>query len=96
MDISLTAELEAYVNEMVRSGKYGSAGEVVREALRALEESDRRQEPDLADLRDKVAIGLEQLDRGETWDLPEDIRKAVQEIEARGRRRLGLSMDPCS
>ncbi len=95
MDISLTPELEAYVNEMVRSGRFLSAGEVVREALRLLEERDRRKELDLAELREKVAAGLEQLDRGEAWDLPDDIEEAVQEIESQGRRRLGQGIDPC-
>jgi antitoxin ParD1/3/4 len=95
MDIALSPELEAFVNEKVRSGRYLSAGEVIREALRVLEERDRREELDLADLRNKVAAGLEQLDRGEAWDLPDDIEEAVEEIESRGRRRFGLQMDPC-
>ena len=38
--ISLPAEQAAYVDEMVRSGTYASASEVVRAGLRALQERD--------------------------------------------------------
>lgn len=38
--IQLTPELERQIDEMVRSGGYNSANEVVREALRLMEERD--------------------------------------------------------
>ena len=41
LNVSLTAELAAFVAEKVASGRYGSASEVVRMGLRLLE----RQEP---------------------------------------------------
>ena len=41
MNVSLTPELERFVQEKVRSGRYTSASEVVREALRLLEEHER-------------------------------------------------------
>jgi len=34
MNISLTPELERLVNEKVKSGRYASASEVIREGLR--------------------------------------------------------------
>ena len=40
MNVSLTPELEALVNEKVRSGLYQTASEVVREALRLLKKRD--------------------------------------------------------
>ena len=40
MNVSLTSELEALVNEKVRSGLYQTASEVVREALRLLKNRD--------------------------------------------------------
>jgi antitoxin ParD1/3/4 len=44
-NVSLTPELEAFIDETVASGRYGSASEVVRAALCLLEreEQDRRQ-----------------------------------------------------
>ena len=41
MNVSLTRELEQFVNQKVKSGRYQTASEVVREALRALEERDQ-------------------------------------------------------
>ncbi len=41
-NVSLTPELEAFVDGRVASGRYRSASEVVRAALRLLEEDERR------------------------------------------------------
>jgi antitoxin ParD1/3/4 len=41
MNVSLTPELAAFVQGRVASGLYGSASEVVRAALRLLEEDER-------------------------------------------------------
>ena len=41
MNVSLTPELETFVQTKVTSGRYTSASEVVREALRLLEDHDR-------------------------------------------------------
>lgn len=65
MNISLTRELEQLVHTKVQSGLYLSASEVIREALRLLEEFERLKGNRLAQLRSEVALGLEQLDRGE-------------------------------
>jgi antitoxin ParD1/3/4 len=40
MNVSLTPELERYVAERVASGRYRSASEVVRAALRLLEKEE--------------------------------------------------------
>ncbi len=41
MNVSLTTELEDFVTAKVESGRYTSASEVVREALRLMEERDQ-------------------------------------------------------
>ena len=41
LTVSLTPELQAFISKKVSSGRYGSASEVVREALRLLERSDQ-------------------------------------------------------
>ena len=41
MNVSLTPKLEDFVRRNVESGLYGSASEVVREALRLLGEKDK-------------------------------------------------------
>ncbi len=45
MNVSLTPQLEDFVRQKVASGFYGSASEVVREALRLLGERDRQFSP---------------------------------------------------
>jgi len=64
MNISLTPELERLVSEKVQTGRYASASEVIREGLRLLEEQDQLKQRRLAEVRQKIDRGLEQLDRG--------------------------------
>ncbi len=59
MNVSLTKELEQLVNDKVRSGRYLSASEVVREALRLLEERDRLRRLHLEELRKEIRKGLD-------------------------------------
>lgn len=42
LNVSLTPELTAFVTSKVETGRYRSASEVVREALRLLEQQDQR------------------------------------------------------
>jgi antitoxin ParD1/3/4 len=65
MNVSLTPELEALVAEKVESGRYTSASEVIREALRLLEEQDQLRQKRLLEVKRKIDRGLEQLERGE-------------------------------
>jgi antitoxin ParD1/3/4 len=65
MNVSLTPELEQLVTEKVESGRYTSASEVIREALRLLEEHDQLKQQRLAQVREKIDRGLQQLDAGE-------------------------------
>ena len=51
MNVSLTPELERLVSRRVASGRYGSASEVVREALRLLEERESFRKARLEQLR---------------------------------------------
>jgi len=71
MNISLTPELERIVDDKVKSGRYASASEVIREGLRLLEEHDALKQQRLAEVRNKIDRGIEQLDRGEGIPGPE-------------------------
>lgn len=68
MNVSLTPELEKLVHEKVKSGRYLSASEVVREGLRLLEKRDRLYKARLAELQKEITIGVEEADRGELVD----------------------------
>ena len=65
MNVSLTAELERFVNEKVASGMYTSAGEVIREGLRLLKERDELRRFRTDELRRDVMLGVEQVRAGQ-------------------------------
>jgi antitoxin ParD1/3/4 len=75
MNVSLTPELEQLIHRKVDSGLYLSASEVVREALRLLEERDRVNAIKLDELRKEIQVGIAQADRGELLDGPETFAK---------------------
>lgn len=81
MNVSLTPELEQFVHTKVNSGRYLSASEVVREALRLLEERDRLREIRIETLRQEIAIGIKQSDRGDVFDGEEVIQELLGEID---------------
>ena len=88
MNVSLTPELEQLVHEKVKSGRYLSASEVVREGLRLLEERDRLHNLHLAELQQKLTLGVEQADRGELLesdDVFAELEADIQQIEAQRR-----------
>ena len=58
MNVNLTPQLEELVRAKVASGMYTSASEVVREALRLMDEQDRLREVKLHQLREEVRQGL--------------------------------------
>jgi antitoxin ParD1/3/4 len=68
MNVSLTPKLEKFVSAKVRAGRYNSASEVVREALRLLEEHDQDRAKQLAGFNGELGRRLASLDRGEHVD----------------------------
>ena len=77
MNVSLTPEREQYVSAKVGSGRYNSASEVVREALRLLEEHDTARAAQLAEFNGELGRRLASLDRGESVD-PAKTRARLQ------------------
>jgi antitoxin ParD1/3/4 len=85
VNVSLTPELERLVNAKIASGLYQTASEVVREALRLLQQRDES----VRFLRSDAGAGLEQVEPGKAGQL--DGRAAhgpAAPVKARGRRRL--------
>lgn len=83
MNINLTPQLESMVREKVSSGRYTSASEVVREALRLMEEQDHLRAAKLEQLRQAIREGVES---GIATPL------SMVEVKAEGRRRRAASL----
>jgi antitoxin ParD1/3/4 len=72
MNIVLSPELEALVNQKVASGAYGDASEVVADALRRMEDRERREW-----LREAVALGIQDIERGNTVVMTSELREEM-------------------
>lgn len=93
IEISLQPDLEKFVAEKVRAGQYADTSELVCELLRVLRDHDDALMPTdpagLADLRRRIAVGVEQLDRGEGVELDGDSLDAFfDDVAQRGRKRM--------
>lgn len=60
LNVALTPDLDEFVRERVASGRFETAGDVIREALRVLELREHEREAVLAELRQEIALGLQQ------------------------------------
>ncbi|VAW76857.1 hypothetical protein MNBD_GAMMA15-2624 [hydrothermal vent metagenome] len=80
MNVSLTPQLEIFIKQKLAKGMYNSVSEVVREALRLLEERDALQAMRLEALRKDIGRGIESLDNGEGKPMNMEV------IKARGRK----------
>ena len=80
MNVHLTPELEQLVHSKVKTGRYNSASEVVREALRLLEEHDQIRQMRFRELRRKIQEGWDSLRRGEGLDGEKFMRQLETEL----------------
>ncbi len=83
MTVTLTPEQEQFVAEQIKSGHYQSASDVVAQSLGMLCAQEEFIRANTAELRDKIASGLEQIRRGETVDG----RIAIQNLRTKLQNR---------
>jgi antitoxin ParD1/3/4 len=89
MNVHLSPALEEMVREKVQSGRYTSAGEVVREALRLMDERDPFQALRRSECEWKIAQGLESLRQGKGVDgeaVFDELEAELDALERNGRR----------
>ncbi|HTV14778.1 MAG TPA: type II toxin-antitoxin system ParD family antitoxin [Acidobacteriaceae bacterium] len=89
MNVSLTHELEKFVQEKVDSGRYTSASEVVREALRLMEKRDRRlleREQALEAFQAEMDRRIAEADAGKVRDVEEVFAELRAKSEARRKK----------
>jgi antitoxin ParD1/3/4 len=69
IQIPLPPGLEAFVQDLIDTGRYPSPEEVVHDALWLLKDQADLRAIKLAELRKQIAVGIEQADRGEVAPL---------------------------
>lgn len=83
MNVSLTPELERFVEGKVESGLYNNASEVVREGLRLLKEHDEIR----VKWREQIERGWLQAQRGEVVDGTKAMAAVRERIKTKSRKR---------
>ena len=88
MNVSLTQQLEKFVNKQVASGRYQTASEVIRDGLRMMLEVNRQRELEYARLKREVQRGLDDIDAGRVRDFdPKRIMALVRKRRAERQKR---------
>jgi antitoxin ParD1/3/4 len=86
MNVSLTPQLEFFVNAKVQSGRYTSASEVVREALRLLEQQELSRSAQVESFNKELGRRLADLDRGAQIE-PSEARARLREKSVQRRKK---------
>ncbi len=81
MDITLKPEQQQFIQAKLSSGKYATVDEVITEALLLLEQRDKHYQQWVEETREKVQVGIAQLERGEGIDGEEVFRELLAEVE---------------
>jgi len=82
ISVSFTPQQAEFLAACVASGRYQSTSEVVREALRLLEDRQRQRQAELERARALVREGADQLDRGEVVAADDFFREWDEELDA--------------
>ena len=80
---SIGKHFEELIDDLIESGRYATASEVMREGLRLVEEREERRKAKLEALRAEIQKGF---DSGPAEEV--DLHLWMDEIKARGRQRL--------
>jgi antitoxin ParD1/3/4 len=86
LNVSLTPELNQFVQDRIATGRYQTASEVVREGLRLLEHQERDRETAYTALKAKLDRGAAQADRRQFVD-PNETLKKIERLKQRRARK---------
>ena len=88
-NINLTGHLDRFVERQVSSGRYSNASEIVRVALRLLEQDEDERQAKLKALRQAATKGFDEIDQGKGIVLKgkKAVKQFITEIEAEVRSR---------
>ncbi len=87
-NVVLTEHHEKIISELLASGRYQNASEVLREGLRLVEERDARDAAKLEILRQTARAGFADFDAGRFIELRDDeIEDVIGELGRQARER---------
>ncbi|MBM3555710.1 MAG: type II toxin-antitoxin system ParD family antitoxin [Alphaproteobacteria bacterium] len=87
-NVNLTEDQDAFVERMVKAGKYQNASEAMRDAVRGLQQRWKEDQLKLSALRKQIKAGAEALDRGDFIEIDDadlDAKKAARPRSATRR-----------
>ena len=87
MNISLTPELEAFVQEKVKSGLYTSISEVIRESLRIMHTYEDLQKQRINQLNQAIEVGMQQLDSGQKIEADDSYKRLKSKIDKVAKKK---------
>src|SRR5947209_4296503 len=96
MHVNLTPKLDEYVLAKVKSGRYNNASEVVRDALRRMQDEEEQQKPssfqyeETEDFRESIREAIAELDSGggRTYEGEKGLKQFFREIRAEAQAEL--------
>jgi antitoxin ParD1/3/4 len=68
MTVTLTAEQEQFIAEQLKGGHFRSASDVIAQSLGMLRAQEEFIRENAAELKEKIAVGMEQIRRGEVLE----------------------------
>ena len=89
MNVNLGPVFDRFVADLLKSGEYQSQSEVVRDGLRLLKDREDLKKMRIAELREAIAVGSAEIDRGESLDgeaVFAEIRALAQKAKTVKRR----------
>lgn len=87
MNVQIDPAQQAFINELITSGKFASETDVIRAGLRLLQDQAAERAAKLEELRQKIQVGIDQADRGEFSTLTMDEIKAEARREWEAKRK---------
>lgn len=84
-NVVLTNHQASFVEQLVASGRYQNASEVLREGLRLIERREQEEEARLAALRNATRVGVDDIEAGRfsTFESPAALRAHLESLSSR-------------
>lgn len=93
-NVNITPHFDQFIEGHISAGRYSNASELVRAALRLLEERELEREQKLENLRKAAKVGFDEIDQGKGIRLQgeqelEQFLKRIGEEVSKKRKRAG-------